>query len=467
MGIITNTIKSTLGLTSDPGWQWREHIHAASFRGVPFGVMSGDGTFGRRVAVHEYPFRDSVYIEDLGRSTRRLTIRGFLVQESKVYQAGDVFTQRDSLIAACEQSGSGTLVHPTLGEITVYVPDGGLQINEGVESERVFEFTLTCMEGGEKAFSIQVGAESITRQSWLSTLVTIATRYVVMVKSEINSVAYAIRAVKSTTGGFMELAQSTLDAVSNLQGAVESAFGNQKYSRYNSGSIGGSVSGVIGVSRNEPDVANPAVVIAEKTATSVMDKNTVEQTIEDAGDYINLEEIPESIQNIIKEMAEATGSDKDKINAFETLSQYTNSGYQKSQLDKTLVDLTVGMMVWMSTSTMTYVALQYTPFSLEEAQRILERVCTALDRALLLCADLGEDECYQLLLEQRRQFVQAYTQKYASLSNLMQVSLNAPLPALLLANRLYQDATRSSELIQAANPKHPAFMPIEFRARKD
>jgi prophage DNA circulation protein len=37
------------------------------------------------------------------------------------------------------------------------------------------------------------------------------------------------------------------------------------------------------------------------------------------------------------------------------------------------------------------------------------------------------------------------------------------LPALVLANRLYQDGSRANELIQEANVPHPAFMPITMR----
>ncbi|MFZ4260384.1 hypothetical protein [Raoultella terrigena] len=37
------------------------------------------------------------------------------------------------------------------------------------------------------------------------------------------------------------------------------------------------------------------------------------------------------------------------------------------------------------------------------------------------------------------------------------------LPALALANRLYQDGSRANELIQEANVPHPAFMPITMK----
>jgi prophage DNA circulation protein len=79
--------------------EWTDRLLPASFRGVPFAVRSASGRFGRRQAVHEYPFRDTVWVEDLGRNARRLTIDGFLIENSLVYGGGDVILQKDRMIA--------------------------------------------------------------------------------------------------------------------------------------------------------------------------------------------------------------------------------------------------------------------------------------------------------------------------------------------------------------------------------
>lgn len=51
----------------------------------------------------------------------------------------------------------------------------------------------------------------------------------------------------------------------------------------------------------------------------------------------------------------------------------------------------------------------------------------------------------------------------AGLSDLMQVNTTLPIPALVMANRLYQDALRANELIQEASVPHPAFMPTRMK----
>ncbi len=81
MPLIKDAISSFLG--KDQEWKWSEHLHPASFRGVPFAVVSGESVFGRRQAVHEYPYRDTAWIEDLGRSSRKITLRGFIIQDAR------------------------------------------------------------------------------------------------------------------------------------------------------------------------------------------------------------------------------------------------------------------------------------------------------------------------------------------------------------------------------------------------
>src|SRR5436305_959267 len=68
--------------------QWIDSLQQASFRGIPFGVLSGAGRFGRRLALHEYPNRDKPWPEDMGRATRRIALTGFLISDSAVYAGG-------------------------------------------------------------------------------------------------------------------------------------------------------------------------------------------------------------------------------------------------------------------------------------------------------------------------------------------------------------------------------------------
>lgn len=81
----------------------------ASFRGVPFFVLSSDRAGGRRLVTHEFPLRDDPYIEDLGRRARTFAVEGHVIGD-------DYVQQRDALLAALEDtSGPGQLIHPYHG----------------------------------------------------------------------------------------------------------------------------------------------------------------------------------------------------------------------------------------------------------------------------------------------------------------------------------------------------------------
>lgn len=196
MSIIQDAITSLMGGGASDNWQ--SQLQASSFRGVPFAVVAEEGSHGRRQAVHEYPYRDTAWIEDLGRGTRRFMIRGFLIQNSQIYGGGDVIAQRQSLVAACEAKGSGTLVHPTLGELTVSIPENGLRISGSMESGRVFEFTLMALESGLKVFAITDGtaASGTVKTNYFKMVTTVVASTLARIKGEIRGVTSAVLPLK-------------------------------------------------------------------------------------------------------------------------------------------------------------------------------------------------------------------------------------------------------------------------------
>ena len=122
---------------------WRDSLRPASWRGVAFEVEATSGTFGRRVARHEYPQRDIPAIEDMGRATRELTISAFII--------GDRYMQRrDQLIAAAEKPGPGVLIHPYLGRMRVVCES--FSLGETTTDGRMATLEFTFVEAGELTF---------------------------------------------------------------------------------------------------------------------------------------------------------------------------------------------------------------------------------------------------------------------------------------------------------------------------
>lgn len=91
---------------------WREQLLPASFRGVPFHVERATVPVGRSVQLHEYPKKDDPLAEDMGRVSRVHKLTAFVVGD-------DAFSRRDKLLEALEKGGPGDLVHPFLGRVQV------------------------------------------------------------------------------------------------------------------------------------------------------------------------------------------------------------------------------------------------------------------------------------------------------------------------------------------------------------
>jgi len=122
---------------------WIDDIEDASFRGVGFFVEKNQTKGGRRVANHQYPRRDKPYAEDMGRKQRGYTLDAYTIGDTAM---GD----RDTLIAALEQAGPGTLIHPTFGTLRVQT-ECWTVAEDLVNAMRICRFSLSFVEAGDIA----------------------------------------------------------------------------------------------------------------------------------------------------------------------------------------------------------------------------------------------------------------------------------------------------------------------------
>lgn len=124
---------------------WRDQLRPGSFRGVPFEADSHTGRGGRKGAHHTYPNRDRGWVEDLGLNDRRLSIEAYVIGD-------DYMARRDALDAAMQQPGSGTLIHPWLGTLTVVPePQVGHSFSESAARGRMARFTLNFLRAADTA----------------------------------------------------------------------------------------------------------------------------------------------------------------------------------------------------------------------------------------------------------------------------------------------------------------------------
>ena len=460
--IIQDAITSLLG--GDASDDWQGQLRPSSFRGVPFAIVAEEGSHGRRQAVHEYPYRDTAWIEDIGRATRRFVIRGFLIQNSQVYGGGDAITQRQSLIEACEQKGSGTLVHPTLGELTVSIPENGLRISGSMENGRVFEFTLMVIESGLKVFAVtgSTVAGATVKTNYLKLVSTAVLSTIARVKSEIRGVTQAINTIRGTVTFWTNMVDSTISQVTNLSNVLKSTFGNTKYGRYSKGSIGGSSSSVSG-SSSTADVDDDQALTDLVAAQSIMDRKNITDTVDELNNSSTSDGFVQGVADVVNSILNSAGSVNDRISVLEKLANSTSTEYQQSDSSKAISATINTLIIVLCTGAMTSSAADANPTSRDEAEQLAQRVSQQLDEALVVVGDRADDELYNALLSIRTAFILTIMERSSGLSDLMSVTMTQPIPALTLANRLYQDVSRADELIQEARIPHPAFMPLTMK----
>ncbi|ELN0130431.1 DNA circularization protein [Raoultella planticola] len=462
MPIIQDAISSLMG--GDTSDDWQSKLRPSSFRGVPFAVIAEEGSHGRRQAVHEYPYRDTAWIEDMGRGVRRIVIRGFLIQDSQMYGGGDVITQRQALISACEEKGAGTLIHPTLGEMTVAIPENGLRLSGSADAGRVFEFTLMAIESGLKVFAVtgNVAAGSAVKTNYLKLVSTTVLSTIARIKSEIRGVTQAIKTIKGTVAFWTNMVDSTISEVTNVSHVLNSTFGNTRYGRYSKGTVGGSSSGIKG-SVDSADSDDDQALAEQITASSVMDRQSVLNATASLNNATTTDAFIQGVADVVNDILGSTGGVNEKIAAFEKLAASVSTDYQRSASSRQIAATMNTLIIVLCSGAMASAAADSNPTSRDEAEQITRRVATQLDTALLLAGDRGDDDLYSALMDIRTSFLTSMDLISGGLSELMQINTNSPLPALALANRLYQDASRANELIQEANVPHPAFMPVSMK----
>lgn len=88
-------------------------ILSGSYKGVAITIDGGGLSGGRKVAVKQFPGRDTQSVEDLGKKPRAYSL-DIIISDK---QGQDYFAYRDALIAVLEEGGPGELIHPLYGRI--------------------------------------------------------------------------------------------------------------------------------------------------------------------------------------------------------------------------------------------------------------------------------------------------------------------------------------------------------------
>lgn len=444
---------------------WRDQLRRASFRGVPFGALATDGRFGRRTAIHDYPYRDTVWAEDLGRSARGLRVTGFLVEESGIYGGGDVIAQRDRLIGVAEAPGDAELVHPTFGRLTVALLS--MSYAERWDRGRYIEFTLDLVEAGQRVFpSVVVSTPDQTVSAATRVDGAAARAWVARTKLPLGYGGSITSLVEQITHEFVEHVTGVGQDATGLFGLSSLLPG--EFGRYWGGR---------GLSRRTDlrvGILGPVSTIAqlvELAAGARSDIGVAATVLEGAAAGLGLTTAADfaiAVQGLVGTALAATGSPRDGVRAMASVAAFapahvtTSSAIGKARA--TAQSATADLTRRAAASQAAKAAAAWDPPSFDAAVEVRSQIVALLDIEIEAAGDQEEDEAFLDLKALRAAVVTDLTARAANLARMVEIRTPAPVPALALAYRLYEDIGRAEELTLAAGSPHPAFLATEFMA---
>lgn len=441
---------------------WFQNLKQASYGGVKFGVESIRTAAGRKTSIHTYPFRDDVWVEDLGKRPRQFEVLGFLVEGDLITGGGAVISQRDRLLNACETAGGQTLVHPTLGTIQS-VCCLGIESIERRDLGRAFEIRLTLIVSGNRLFpttTVSTGAASTDAAS--KTGIQALADFVKSSAASIAAGAAVVQQAVSTAVGWYQIGVTAVNDVKRIIGAVSTLSGN--FGRL----FGGGNSGISGSNTQAQSTTTASDLLSASSAAraTVMTAGAALQTA--AANPSDSATLGAAAQAFVAAVAASATAPADAVRLVSSLAQYSPAPVtQTGPIGASMLAMQTALAAMLRRYALAQLAVSlttYQPSSQEDADSILGSAVKLIDTESDVAGDAGDDDTYQALRQLRQSVVADLTARGANVAAISTFTFNATLPSLVLANRIYRDPTREPQLVQQVAPRHPGFMPTNFSA---
>lgn len=389
---------------------WRDELRPASFRGAAFKVATTEHSGGRRGELTEFPQRDQPFWEDLGRKARAWSVEAIVI-------GPDYLAARNALIRALETEGPGELVHPSFGTVSVALA-APFRVSETDKEGGMAAFSLEFVEAGAALTPAVLDdtpgqASAAADASIATSSASFAGRFDVLGHPAFVS-TQAQRVV-----GLVTLAART--AARGLPGAGEALYAFGLLAR--------------GLDVEADQLVRAPVALAARLALLMGAMRPL------AGGPAEAFAVLAPLTAVGSVSAAAPGA--------------TPARVQQSTNEAALVNLTRRL----AGAEAARAAAEMTFGSYQEAAAARDTLAGALEALALDAGDTGEDEAYAGLADLRAAVVRDITARGGSLARLVEVTLNAPAPALVLAQRLYGDPERETAILARNLVGHPGFLP--------
>jgi prophage DNA circulation protein len=423
-------------------------LQTAVWRSVPFQVIGAQVKKGRRWAVHEYPFRDGGMPEDMGRAMRTYSFVGYLI--------GDLAPAMQLAIdTVSEMPGPGLLIHPTIGAVQVALLSCGTAVSR--DRGRVISIAFEFLEYGSPGLT-----------AYIATAIQVAS-LVAGALSGANSDLTTTAGGAAASGGPAAVSEgvavvsSFCDHVASggtdPAGIVAMAAGlpppdaNHTFGRYAYGALTTPLPLGTTVQTLQASLATQRTAIGTATTAAIAAADT----------FSSASDITDPIAATVEAMRAGITDPSQQIRVLLTLSSFAYvDGAGGAGIENDIATVRDAMSAACRRAALTSLALAsaaYQPSSYNDAANIRTLVVAALDTEITAAGDAGEDGTYIAFKALRSAVILDLTTRGARLPSVVTVNLPLPLPSLVVAQRLYQDATRSDQIAAETAVPHPAFCP--------
>lgn len=402
---------------------WKDNLLPASFRGCAFFYRDTDREGGRKLVNHEFPLRDDNFVEDLGKRSKTHRVDAYVLGD-------DYMSNRDALEAALDDEGSGTFVHPYKGNLTVSCPS--YRVREATQEGRIARFEIVFVEAGtQPSPTSDSSTDTQAFDAGSGQLDTLSGQFGDLYNSS-DLFGYIQDALSGNVTALLGDLTSLAVFPGLPAGILDDALALIGASTNDPVTLGGAVTGFfLGYSAAIVDILpvdDPS--LSSRGLTPVPDPSYGLAGFAAWGN--NLPAIALTTPQRIREAVDQT--------AFVTLVQ--------GSAVAALAQL--------------YANTQFASAADAEAAR--SQLMDLVDTQATVAADAGDDVAFAGWMNVTRASATDLTARAQALPLILNYTLASNLPAIALAQRIYQDGSRGGELVARNRAPHPLFMPLEIEA---
>lgn len=413
---------------------WLRTLRRASYRGVSFFVESDKIETGRRLVVHEFPLRDTPYVEDLGRSANKIDVTAYVVGD-------DADGAENALRNACDAGGAATLSLPMIS-LQAHCEKCSRDFHK--DKLGYIAFSLSFVREGSSAAPYPVAYLGRLIETSIGGIVAALARFFVGSFATLDFADYvhddAADEIRSIAGQLDSTVRGTTVDVDRAPALLQQ--------------IGDFYSN-----------ADDLVAVGERADLYQDTAFVAQQSPSAAGDIVS------RLGNIFTAASDAIAPDLLEAAAL-PLTAYipadnATTTTQSGRQSLANVEALRACMRILALTTLATAIVNRTYADRREAVQARADAAEAFSAELERISGLKDYDIFVAIQTLSGQVADYLSRLVTDLAPVVAVEAPRRMPALWWSQRLYGTADRAGELVTRNSVKHPAFMPLEFEALAD